>query len=58
MQTGAFVLEAAFVLGVVTETDPPAWLSDPVHSATPWDGCELRFSGIPVSPPGAGLGRY
>lgn len=52
------MLEAAFVLGVVTATDPPAWLSDTVPKATQWGGCELRFSGIPVSPSGAVLGRY
>ena len=49
MQAGAFVLEAAFVLGVVTATDPPAQLSDTVPRATLMGGCKLHFSGTRFS---------
>ena len=51
------MLQAAFMLGVVTATDPPAQLSDTVPKATLMGGCKLHFSGTRFSS-WAMVGRY
>lgn len=48
MQTRAFVLEAAFVLGVVTATDPQTQVSETVYRATLVGGYGRRILGTPL----------
>lgn len=45
MQTGAFVLEAAFVLGVVTATEPKPQVSGTVYRTVLRGGYKVWFPG-------------